>query len=109
MAESGTIAPPVDGVGAVDAAGAAVTEAPAVGEAMAATVGVVAGAGAAVVAAAATVAGIAVVAPTTLLALRKIPFRESGLNWYLGSTSITTKYWLSAVYMVETSRWPKAS
>src|SRR5579863_5304916 len=30
--------------------------------------------------------------PTTLLALMKIPFSESGLSWYLGSTSITTKY-----------------
>jgi hypothetical protein len=56
-----------------------------------------------------TLADMAVVAPVTLLALMKMPFRESGLSWYLGSTSITTKYWFREVYMVETSRWPKAS
>jgi hypothetical protein len=26
-----------------------------------------------------------------------------------GSTSITTWYWLSGVYMIATCRWPKAS
>src|SRR5579863_6346412 len=47
--------------------------------------------------------------PTTLLALMKIPFSESGLSWYFGSTSITTKYWFISVYIVETSRCPNAS
>ena len=41
--------------------------------------------------------------------LTKMPFSASGLPLYFGSTSITTKYWFSPVYMVETSRWPKAS
>ncbi len=31
------------------------------------------------------------------------------LFWYLGATSITTKYWLNGLKMVETVRWPKAS
>jgi hypothetical protein len=48
--------------------------------------------GLAAAAVAVTVAGMAVVAPTTLLAFMKMPLRESGLSWYCGSTSITTKY-----------------
>src|SRR5580658_344804 len=122
MAESGTMAPPLDGVSAAgpgaaalatvacaaDAIGPAAGSVPVVvtasapaevgNTAVAPTVGAGAAgpgapAGAATVAdAPAPVFGTEGVDPTTLLALMKIPFSESGLSWYLGSTSITTKY-----------------
>ena len=38
-----------------------------------------------------------------------MPVNASGQYWNLGLTSMTTWYWFSAVYMVETMRWPKAS
>ena len=36
-------------------------------------------------------------------------FSVSGLCQNRGATSITTWYWFSCVYIVDTCRWPKAS